>query len=429
MPLGGIVISMVGDKKKLCIIMQNYPYGYGEKSFIEPELKRLSEADKFDITIISTAQKGSELTSSVDKNIRVVHIPSTSIFKRPFLSMKYGIQYFFSKDVKTERLELKKEGITFGRLLYSVIFFIWASTFYHDLRKEKLDLDHTIIYTYWCHVQTLAIAMHKNDWKNIRLVSRIHGFDLYDERAPYGRCPFKKIVDDKLDKLFFIAETGLEYYLDSINTEFNEKYILSRMGTECRESYEEIRAQQRKIGMFVLVSCSNIIALKRVEIIIQALSLIDEIRIKWIHFGDGDERKETERKASELLDTKANIQYDFRGQSSNSEILSFYKECFVGCFITTSQSEGCPVSIQEAMSFGIPIIATGVGEIPRMVEGNGILLSENPSPEEVACAIKQVGDVSIEEMNRMREKSRFLWEQHFDADKNYKLFVERLVNC
>lgn len=423
------MISMVEGKKKLCIITQNYPYGYGEKSFIEPELKRLSEADKFDITIISTAQKGSELTSSMEENIRVVHIPSTSIFKRPFLSIKYGIQYFFSPNVKTERTDLKKDGITFGRLLYSVIFFIWASTFYHDLRKENFDLNQTIVYTYWCHVQTLAIAMHKKEWKNIRLISRIHGFDLYDERAAYGRRPFKKITDDKLDKLFFIAEAGLEYYLNSIDAEFNEKYILSRLGTECRKSYDEIRAEQKETDAFVLVSCSSIIALKRVEIIIQALSLIEKIRIKWIHFGDGNERNEIEHKASELLDAKSNIQYDFRGQTSNSEILTFYKECFVSCFITTSQSEGCPVSIQEAMSFGIPIIATGVGEIPRMVEGNGILLSENPSPEEVACAIKQVGNASIEEVNRMREKSRILWEKYFDAEKNYKLFTERLVNC
>lgn len=424
--------NVIKSKRKLYIITQHYPYGDGEKTFIEPELKRLCATGQFDITIISSERKGVELTSEVDKSIKVINIPIASVFEnltRFILGIKYGLRYFFCRDTKRERQELKQDGMTLGKLSNSVLIYIQANTFYHDIMQLNLDVNHAIIYTYWCHVQTLSFALHKSELKDIRLISRIHRIDLYDDQTIYGRHPFRRLVDDKLDRLFFIAEAGLEYYVDKIGKADNDnKYILSRLGTECAESYDEIRTQQKETDSFMLVSCSNLIPVKCVELIIQALSLIDKTCIQWVHFGDGNNRSELEKIASKLLAGKGNIRYDFKGKTANQEILSFYKSYLVGSFVTTSQSEGCPVSLQEALSFGLPIIATAVGEIPLMVDGNGILLPENPSPEKVADAIEQLSGTSVENIDRMRKKSRDIWEEYFDAEKNYSSFVEQLAN-
>lgn len=57
-------------------------------------------------------------------------------------------------------------------------------------------------------------------------------------------------------------------------------------------------------------------------------------------------------------------------------------------FITTSLSDGTPVSVLEAMASGLPCIATSVGGIPEWIEHNvtGILI-EPGSPKQVAEAI------------------------------------------
>ncbi len=54
-------------------------------------------------------------------------------------------------------------------------------------------------------------------------------------------------------------------------------------------------------------------------------------------------------------------------------------------FVTTSQSDGTPVSILEAMASGLPCIATNVGGIPEWIEDkkNGLLISPR-SPEQLA---------------------------------------------
>lgn len=57
-------------------------------------------------------------------------------------------------------------------------------------------------------------------------------------------------------------------------------------------------------------------------------------------------------------------------------------------YITTSLSDGTPVSLLEAMASGVPCIATRVGGIPEWIEDkkNGLLISPG-SPDEVAEAI------------------------------------------
>ena len=169
------------------------------------------------------------------------------------------------------------------------------------------------------------------------------------------------------------------------------------------------------------------IPLKRVPLIIEGLARITDIRIQWTHFGTGSHYEETVRYAGELLGGKENISFEMPGFVPVEEIMRFYKENCVDCFLTTSSTEGSPVSVQEAMAFGIPIIATAVGELPHMTDGNGILLSENPQPEDVSSAVARLWHMSDEETAKMCARSRTLWEQKYNAVENAEKFVRMLM--
>lgn len=413
------------EKKKLIIFTQQYPYERGEETFIEPELKALIQSDKFDITIITNGREDKENTFVVEDCVKCLLIPNVSLLRRPFLVIKYGLQFLFLKTTCSERKEILNCSGCWGKLVDSLLFFLRAQIFYYDISCLAVDLNNAILYTYWCNVQTLAIALHKSKWNNIKLISRIHNFDLYDERTAHGRQPFRALIKNNLDKLFFIGKTGMDYYTQKEGN--SQKYVLNYLGIENREQYDSILDSQTQYKGCILVSCSNIISLKRVNLIIEALSLITEFDIKWIHFGDGSDRKGMEQLARERLNHKENITYCFMGQTKNEEIMSFYKNNNIDCFITTTQSEGCPVSLQEAMSYGIPIIGTAVAEIPLMIKGNGILLKENPDIVEVAEAIKKIYLSSDERKKQMRNQSRKLWEKYFDGDKNHKEFIQYLL--
>ena len=85
------------------------------------------------------------------------------------------------------------------------------------------------------------------------------------------------------------------------------------------------------------------------------------------------------------------------------------------CLVCPSFSEGMPTVILEAMSRGNAIIATDVGAVSQMVNGNGILLT-SPAVCEIQKAIQHVIEVDDAEMMKLKNRSieligaKFLWE-------------------
>lgn len=100
-------------------------------------------------------------------------------------------------------------------------------------------------------------------------------------------------------------------------------------------------------------------------------------------------------------------------------------------FITTSISDGTPVSILEAMASGLPCIATNVGGIPEWVEDRktGLLIPPG-SPEAVAAAIlslaadpalrSRLGSAAREVVVRNGQWSVLMAQ----AEKDYQALIE-----
>ena len=113
----------------------------------------------------------------------------------------------------------------------------------------------------------------------------------------------------------------------------------------------------------------------------------------------------------------------------NSDVIELYRKEYFDCFINVSTTEGVPVSVMEAMSFGIPILATDVGGTSEIVKdgSNGILLKPDCSPKQISEKIESLIDLSKDnEIRKYRKASRILWNQMCNADVNYKSFVSML---
>lgn len=132
-----------------------------------------------------------------------------------------------------------------------------------------------------------------------------------------------------------------------------------------------------------------------------------------------------EQKALSVLNNLPNVSYKFVGFLPNIEVYEFYKINKIDVFINVSDSEGIPVSIMEAMSFGIPVIATNVGGVSEIVDDEtGILLEKDFTIGDAIEALNRILEFKSEE-ERIRIK-RKLYEK-FDAEKNYKEFIENAL--
>lgn len=406
-------------KKKLIILFDEYPFEPGEYSFVRTELKKLVEC--FEVHIISVSPSA-EQKMPLDGRITLHHcVRKFGVGEK----LKALIRFLFSPYGVGECKRILKSGQNIaGRFYDAVVYFASAVQLRSYVKKNHIVTGDELVYSYWFNANCLAFLMEKKRYPNLRVVSRIHGYDLYEERTLHGRQPFREVMDEAVDRLFFVADAGREYYLGHWGKRENtgKKYLVAPIGTADHDVVQN-HPSDKEGKAFHIVSCSHVIPLKRVNRIIEGLSQITDGEIRWTHFGTGSHYEETKRYAGTLLSHKENLSYEMPGFVPVEEILHFYAENDVDCFLTASSTEGSPVSIQEAMSYGIPIIATAVGEIPHMIRGNGILLSEDPAPEEIGEAVSRLYRASEEEMGRMRERSRELWEEKYNAEENAEQFV------
>lgn len=401
---------------KILLATENFPYGGGERNFVLPELTRLVK--EYDVTVISHADErqiaeGQETDLPV--GVRVVTHPRPQLTGRDKLWALLG--FLTDRDGREEMWEILRAGKQCGTRLYqSLSFYAQALSDQRLLRKNGLisEEEPVIYYAFWYDYYCYSMIREKRKYPKVRIIARTHGRDLYHERVPGERQPFRAQIERGMDGIIFACAYGREYYDRCVRsvTFPPEKLYVCRLGTE-----PAVRLMPpHEDGSWQLLSCSNVIPLKRIERIIEGLSLIDDISLCWTHIGDGEGMEVVKAYAEQVLGKKKNIQYVFTGYME--DVGAWYRNKQVDCFITTSSTEGgCPVSIQEAMSYGVPVIGTDVGGITEMLAGNGILLSASPGAEEVAEAICTIFRMPGEEFDEMRRRSFALWREMFSAEK------------
>lgn len=292
----------------------------------------------------------------------------------------------------------------------------------NDLKKRGIDRTEKIVfYSYRLGIGTYAAILLKKYFNNSKVISRAHGQDLFQFRNKYDYLPYRTFLLENLARLFCISENGKEYIVSKYPA-IKYKVEVARLGTR-----EPGRNKRLSNNTLVVVSCSRISRIKRIDLIAKALCRMNDIKIEWIHFGDGDE--EYQREILNVLKGKPeNLEVIFKGFVSNDKLRDIYKNMEATLFINLSESEGLPVSIMEAESVGMPIIATNVGgSCEAVVNGkNGFLLSDNPSLDEVENAIRHFILMNKSDYQKFCDYSYEIWKNKFDVDKNYKLFSDKI---
>ncbi|MBK8782825.1 MAG: glycosyltransferase [Anaerolineales bacterium] len=159
---------------------------------------------------------------------------------------------------------------------------------------------------------------------------------------------------------------------------------------------------------FRIVSCSRVVPVKRVGLLLEAVSaaarIRPDLRFIWHHIGNGDTREELQKYANKAFPENASAV--FSSYIDRQNLFELYRQTPVDIFVNVSESEGTPVTAMEAISCGIPILATAVGgNVEIDTKQNGWLLSPNPTPEEIATALISIHDNVVD--TGRKEKRKF----------------------
>ena len=400
--------------RTLHLFTARFPFGNYTETFLETEVNYLAKA--FDNIIIYPSVKKNS-TRTLPENFTV-----NELFCENHLYKKEKLR-LLRKNFGTVFHLLKSHGKLKGfKTLWKCrnLLLDNISSQLHKYAKFKNQVgfnSNDIYYDYWFENSTLMLALARKNRLVENAVSRGHGFDIYDERWGEIGLPFRKFKLTHLDKVFIISDFGKNYMINSSSQEFKSKIDLSRLGVQRFERSQKLN----KSDSLTIVSCSSILDFKQVDKIPSLLKGLN-VPVRWIHFGDGPHKKAVE---SEIETLPSNIKAELKGHVDNSELIRFYQENHVDLFITLSSSEGLPVSMMEAQSFGIPILAYPVGGIPEIVinETTGFLMEESWTNEKKAELLEKALNYSF---NTTTIEDFFL--QNFDATRNYTDFIEQLCS-
>ncbi|WP_198266331.1 glycosyltransferase [sulfur-oxidizing endosymbiont of Gigantopelta aegis] len=404
--------------KKIVLITSQFPCQGGEQ-FLETEIKYYCESKSVSYTILP-----------LSKNAFVRKIPEHIDANNAFIcqSWKRMKFYFFFKslfrtvlykELYKEKINLRKLKILFSSITFYQYYYEVMRSF---LRKSDKSID-IIFYTYWNNEVTYALESLKNEF-DFKLISRIHGIDLYKERRSLGYMPLKKQFNKNIDALYVVTRKAIEYLIDNYNV---DKSIIKCGYLGVNDFH--IKTLPTDSSKFHMVTCSALKEVKRIDKIIDVLYILSKkfknIKFIWTHIGEGELYDNLKIKARKKLGEKQNVDFDFLGGLDNVKVYDFYKKNKIDVFVNVSESEGVPVSIMEAMSCSIPIVAPNVGGISDMIVNNesGFLLSNVCTIDEVCNSLE---NISFFKNTKTRMNSHYIFLEKYNAKKNYTRFIQNI---
>lgn len=406
-------------KRLLFLITPSPPSEPGEE-FLSVEIPFLANA--FEKVIIIHHSEKDHRKSQLPENFELLflpYLPSTrekilallNVFTITFWQEFTQLLFHYKLLPTSHRLASILGALIVGRNLKRLI-----------KQKSKAYPDYKIYaYSYWCNFMAVGLALLKKSDPDFTCISRAHGYDVYFERNSLNYLPFRKFIYESLDRIYFISANAHNYAVQKNN--LFRSYRVSKLGSHRLQR----RSVEFKGNTFHIVSCSSVISLKRVHLIVEALALWTEsITIDWLHFGNGPLLEQTQNLAMQILGSNKRVSFSFAGYVSNHAVLEYYQQHSVDAIVNVSESEGIPFSIIEAYSVGVPAIATCVGGVPEIVEHqtNGFLLPANPTPAQIHQQLTELAVLSVVERKRISEAAFLTWQTNYQASTNYSRFLQ-----
>jgi glycosyltransferase involved in cell wall biosynthesis len=292
------------------------------------------------------------------------------------------------------------------------------------LRNHRSIDSNAVLYSYWFSTAALGFTLFKlevGQSAECSLITRGHGYDVFcEQRNVY--IPFRELTLSQLDCVYSISKTGAAY-LKNRHPTYTGKIRAVPLGIEpvgtCRGRAAEDTAHVS------FVSCSSVSEVKRVDLIFHMIGAFarrnPDKAVRWTHMGAGplfDKLHQTVQKAG-----GGNLSVDLVGVKSRREVYEAYRKMSADIFVNLSSSEGIPVSIMEAISAGIPVLAPDVGAMKEIVcAETGVLLPAVFS-EEAFCK----GAAHILASKGLRGTAIAFFESQFMSQKNYDEFYRSVL--
>ena len=249
--------------------------------------------------------------------------------------------------------------------------------------------------------------------KSNPVVITIHGFhgvSAFLKRKEnitfYGRIKIfiyshlERFVINKVDKVIIVSQERYNFYTSKYPNNY-KKFIfippfIDNNKFFCRQDKEFLR---EKYGLLkddiVLLYIGRIVKEKNIDLVVKSFKNLNKVKnsknLKLLLVGNGIFKEKIE-----TIINNEKIENVFLINEMSHNLIPEIINC-ANIFILVSSFEGTPISVLEALSCGIPVVASKVGELPKLIFNgvNGYLIN-NFSELELINAINYIIKINPE---------------------------------
>lgn len=224
--------------------------------------------------------------------------------------------------------------------------------------------------------KTNALGLLLKQFWPMRLVTTVHGWVHHTARTPFY-YKLDQLCLPRYERVLCVSDDLLENCLKAGVP--GHKCLLLENGIDpMRYSRSQTTSEaKRRLGLpeggLVVGAVGRLEEEKGFDILLQAVHAVQQrgLDVRLIVVGEGSERVRLERLAAELKIASRLVltgwQADVRGYFEAMDV-----------FVLSSHREGLPNVILEAMALEVPVIATRVNGVPRLIQDGRTGLLVNP---------------------------------------------------
>jgi len=330
------------------------------------------------------------------KNVKIIFLPSTEVVSKSYKNFKST--NFFRKAKKN--FFLWKIFILFKKIISLRKNFKWVFNSIVWIHKNKEKFDVLSVHFYY----EFEIAKFINKFFRIPYVAVLEGYS-YLEADSVKRSKFvmtiSKFIKDECERIHGFSPKLIPIGINSENFKNSKKSEISR-----------IKRKYSPHGEKIILNVARLVEGKGVRNMIEAAGIVLKKRkdINFIVCGDGLERKNFEERVRQL-----GIEKNFHlVKAFGRDLINYYNSANI--FVHTPDlSNHFGIVYLEAMSVGLPIIATNYEATPSTVGDAGLLVPiENPSRLSKAILKLVNNPILCKRLSKKgpkRVKEKFNWEK------------------
>jgi colanic acid/amylovoran biosynthesis glycosyltransferase len=374
------------------LVTREYPYGVGE-AFVADEATRLARMARVVVVPAFPSAGGRrDLPPEVELDDTLARRPlvsARSLVRLPAV-MRQAV-----RDLRRRPSWPIRPGMVRAMCGYAIRG-LRAASWVDDLatrlgssRESPLRVLST-----WSNAEGFGLSLAALRDARIRLVCRTHGFDVDETVYPGGHLPFREVIMEASLALGPISEAGAAI-LRRRHPEHADRIIVARLGVDppvdSGHATASVAIAPAGPDARTIATCSRDHPIKRLDLVADAIAaaaaMEPSARWTWLHLGGGGDRLR-----DRLAARSSEVELVAPGFVPRERIFQSYRTHRPQVFVNLSSSEGVPVTIMEALSLGIPVVATDAGGTGELVDDAvGRLL---PVAVDAATAARAIMDVA-----------------------------------